>query len=264
MPESKAKLVAATALCAAIYAVTSYATSYIESPWGIGQFRPAVIVPAVFAILFGPWVGGVGAAVGTFIQSIARYGHPWLTLVSGTPANFFGFYLMGRLLKGRFTWARFLTVSVVVLLSANLLCAFGVLAFFVFTRMFSASLPLSFYLGFSTGLTLWWYITMLPFVLVAVPPILRAVAKSAPHIVPEDVLKAVNSPVPSGLFTKTLIASGVSMIAVGLCTLIPGAEWLAVAYRTPDLVLSGIRLMFLITGGGCTAVGVAVGAASRA
>jgi hypothetical protein len=46
-----------TALCAALYAVGAYATAYIPSPWGFGQFRPAVVIPAFFAVVFGP-LGG--------------------------------------------------------------------------------------------------------------------------------------------------------------------------------------------------------------
>ena len=42
-------------------------------------------------------VGGVGAAIGTFIASIVRYGTPLLTIFSGTPANFACFYILGAL-----------------------------------------------------------------------------------------------------------------------------------------------------------------------
>ena len=55
--DSPSMLVALTSICASLYALGSYATSYIESPWGTGQFRPAVVIPAVFAILFGPIPG---------------------------------------------------------------------------------------------------------------------------------------------------------------------------------------------------------------
>lgn len=92
-------LVALTAMNAALYCAGSLATAYI--PTGvIIQLRPAVLIPALFAALFGPWVGGLGAAMGTFIASIMRYGTPILTLASGTPGNFACYYVLGRL-----TWA---------------------------------------------------------------------------------------------------------------------------------------------------------------
>ncbi|RLF22792.1 MAG: hypothetical protein DRN15_08085 [Thermoprotei archaeon] len=88
--------VALIAICGALYCAGSLITAYI--PTGvIIQLRPAVVIPAVFAVLFGPLIGGVGAAIGTFIASIIRYGTPILTIVSGTPANLACFYLMGYL-----------------------------------------------------------------------------------------------------------------------------------------------------------------------
>ena len=88
--------VTSTAPCAALYAVCSFATAYIQSPWGMGQFRPAVIVPAFFAVVFGPWVGGVGAAVGTLICDSIKHGTLYMgSLIAAVPGNFVGFYLLG-------------------------------------------------------------------------------------------------------------------------------------------------------------------------
>lgn len=95
-----------TAICAALYAVGSYATAYIPTPWLV-QLRPAVVIPAVFAVLFGPLVGGLGAAIDTFIASIFTYGTAVLTIFSGTPGNFVCFYVMGKLCKP-FTWRNFM------------------------------------------------------------------------------------------------------------------------------------------------------------
>jgi len=255
--------IATTVICSVLYAIGAYATSYIESPWGIGQFRPAVVIPAVFTIVFGPWVGGIGAALGTFIQSIIRYGQPWLTLVSGTPANFLGFYLMGWLLHRKFSWTRFMAVSVVLLIIANFICALGVLMYFLLFGIFSLTLPIEFYLGFSIGLTLWWYITMLPFILLVTPILLRICAKVIPNLMPRDVLEAsLKQEIPSKLFELVLVFSGISMIVVGLLTFLPQAEVLVVAYKAKPtvakLILNGIRTMFLLTGGSCTVVGMSL------
>ncbi|RLE65966.1 MAG: hypothetical protein DRJ38_02830 [Thermoprotei archaeon] len=254
----KSLYVTVTAICAALYAVGSYATSCIESPWGIGQFRPAIVIPAFFAIVFGPWVGGIGAALGTFIQSIFRYGHPWLTLVSGPPANFIAFFLLGYMLYKKFTWTRFIVSSIAVLIAANFACAVGVLAYFLFTGVFPPNLPFMFYLGFTVGLTLWWYITMLPFTLLLTPVLIKAASLIIPHFIPTHIVEAsLKSEVPSKMFSGVLVLSGIGMVLVGLATFLPGSETLVVAYKPAmrEIVLSGIRLMFLLTGGGCTVTG---------
>jgi uncharacterized membrane protein len=118
-----AKGVSAIAICAALYAVCSYATAYIPTPW-IVQLRPAVVIPAVFAVLFGPLVGGLGAAIGTFIASIATYGTAVLTIFSGTPANFVCFYLLGKLSKP-FSTKNFVAAAAVGFLAGSVIIAFG-------------------------------------------------------------------------------------------------------------------------------------------
>ena len=62
------------------------------------RFWPQVFAPAVFAILFGPWVGGVGAAIGIFLADVI-YGHhdALLSFLVGVPSNFIGFYIIGWL-----------------------------------------------------------------------------------------------------------------------------------------------------------------------
>jgi len=92
------KEVAAISINASLYAVGSYLTAYIPTPWLV-QLRPAVVIPAVFAVLFGPLAGGLGAAIGTFIASVVTYGTAVLTIFSGTPGNFACFYLLGKFSK---------------------------------------------------------------------------------------------------------------------------------------------------------------------
>jgi uncharacterized Tic20 family protein len=65
------------------------------------------VIPAVFAVVMGPWVGGIGAALGTFTASVIRYGTPILTIFSGTPGNFLGFWTLGyvtRKLMRKYHW----------------------------------------------------------------------------------------------------------------------------------------------------------------
>lgn len=62
------------------------------------RFWPQVFVPAVFSVLFGPWVGGVGAAIGIFLADTIYGTHDaLLSLLVGVPANFIGFFVIGWL-----------------------------------------------------------------------------------------------------------------------------------------------------------------------
>ena len=88
--------IAAFALNAALYVALGVLVSTIL-PLNFGgvRFWPQVIIPAVFAAVFGPWVGGLGAAVGIFISDVALGGSPVLSLMAGITSNFLGFWLLG-------------------------------------------------------------------------------------------------------------------------------------------------------------------------
>lgn len=58
--------------------------------WGL-----AVVVPAVFAALFGPFVGGVGAAIGIFLSDMVVHGNAFVSLVAGVTSNYVMFHLIG-------------------------------------------------------------------------------------------------------------------------------------------------------------------------
>jgi hypothetical protein len=80
-------------ISAALYAVFGILTANL-SFFGVG-FLPAVVIPAVFAALYGPWVGGIGAAIGIFIRDMFVHGNAALSLVAGVPPNFIVFFLIG-------------------------------------------------------------------------------------------------------------------------------------------------------------------------
>ena len=63
------------------------------------RFWPAIVVPAVFAVLFEPAVGGVGAAIGIFISEMLSHGLPFISLSDGVTSNFFAFYFLGYFMK---------------------------------------------------------------------------------------------------------------------------------------------------------------------
>ena len=48
-------------------------------------------------MLFGPWVGGFGGAIGIFIRDMLVHGIPLLSLSAGVPPNFILFFLIGYL-----------------------------------------------------------------------------------------------------------------------------------------------------------------------
>ena len=94
---------ALTAINAAVYAgIGALWTAFPLLIFGV-RFWPQVFAPATFSVLFGPWVGGVGAAIGIFIADVL-YGHhdALLSFLVGVPSNFVGFFIIGWLTKRRF------------------------------------------------------------------------------------------------------------------------------------------------------------------
>ena len=89
----KTQDVAVIGICAALYAVVGILTANI-SFFGVG-FLPAVVIPAIFAVLYGPWVGGLSGAFGIFIRDMVVHGNAGLSLVAGVPPNFILFFLIG-------------------------------------------------------------------------------------------------------------------------------------------------------------------------
>ena len=256
---SKSLAVSVTALNAALYALGALATAYIESPWGHGQFRPAVIIPAVFATIFGPWVGSVGAAVGTLIADSVKHGTLYPpSLVAAVPANFAAFYLYGWVLRRKFSWTRFVLASVLALAVGNAVCAVLLVAYY--TYVVPLFLP-QFYPCLVLGLTAWWYITMVPFQLLVTPVIIKAVARAIPSVTPRDVLEAsLSRELPTLHFSLALLVPGLVMLGVGVATLVQPsiAMSLVGVLKRAELIASLIRTMFLLTGGCVSALGVAV------
>ncbi|MEM3832251.1 MAG: hypothetical protein QW128_01445 [Thermoprotei archaeon] len=245
--ESKALMVALTSMNAVLYFAGSYVTSYIESPYGIGQFRPAVVIPFYFAVVFGPYVGGVGAAIGTLLASILRYGQPWLSLVSGTPANFISFYLVGLLLHKKFSWTRFILVAIVTSLIGNSIAALGVLlAAYIGLYppiQFVTMLPFYSQLGFVIGLTLFWFITMSPFTLFLIPILL----KSTTVFLPENLAKQLSS-INIEKEYKTLSITLLIIGFLSLTTSYAATSYPSILGAASRTTMEAIKTLFLIIG----------------
>ncbi len=88
--------IVAFALNAALYvALGVLLSTVLPINFGGVKFWPQVIVPAVFAVVFGPWVGGLGAALGIFVSDVTLGGDPLLSVFAGITSNFIGFWLLG-------------------------------------------------------------------------------------------------------------------------------------------------------------------------
>jgi uncharacterized membrane protein len=100
--------VAMIGIGAALYAIVGVLTNMgIVSPVvGVVKFWPAVIIPAIFAVLFGPWVGGTSAAIGIFVSDMVQPGHgiALLSLTAGSTSNFAMFFLIGWISKRNMNW----------------------------------------------------------------------------------------------------------------------------------------------------------------
>lgn len=254
--------IAFTSLGAVLYAVGAYATAYIESPWGMGQFRPAVIIPSIFAILFGPWVGGASGAIGTLIADSIKHGTLYVpSLVAAVPSNFLAFYLLGLILRGGFRWPRFIAASLLSLAVGNVMCA----ALYTSYKASIGALPPQLVPGLIAGLSLWWFATMIPFQLLALPPALKALVRALPTLAPLDVREeCMSSSTPKGTVVATLCLTGILMITVGsavffsrdVATFFVGA--LSPVLR--EVVKSLVVAMFSVTGALLLLAGVLVAA----
>ncbi len=90
----KAIDIALIAICAALYAVIGRLTDFGVTFIGVA-FWPAAVIPAIFAALYGPWIGGTGAAIGIFARDMLFHGDPLLSLAAGVPPNFIMFFIIG-------------------------------------------------------------------------------------------------------------------------------------------------------------------------
>ena len=97
--------VAATAVNAAAYiaiGLLSYAIFPVKFE-GV-RFWPPVVVPAIFAVIFGSWVGGLGGAVGIFFTDVILGGSPLLSLMAGITSNFALFWIVGYVSQKKTRW----------------------------------------------------------------------------------------------------------------------------------------------------------------
>lgn len=166
IPNSRAKSIASAAICAALFAAVNAATSFAPTPFGVGEFRPGVVIPAFFALVAGPLPAAVGAAVGSFIGdmvSLVPTGRSTfiLALAAGGSGNFLGFLVLGWIYEKLRSWRGFVIGTTAGLFVGNFVAAA------VVVLILSLSAPIL------SGLLLFWFGTMFPFVIIIVPVLLR-------------------------------------------------------------------------------------------
>lgn len=221
----------------------------------MGRFRPAVVIPAFFATIFGPWTAGIGAAIGTFIADSMYHGYPYPgSYFAAVWGNLIGFLLFGYIVRRKFTWGRFIWASNLTLTIANFIVA--VLYVYVYKVLFAQAfldLPPEALMVLSIGLTIFWFVTMLPFVLLVTPLLIRAVAAAFPAIVPEDVrVHSLKHELPKTAFSLAMLIPGVIMILIGIAVTYTQLGGSLSAYWSPKyfppLVMNLIQLMFYGSG----------------
>jgi hypothetical protein len=100
----------------------------------------------------------------------------------------------------------------------------------------------------SVGLTIWWFVTMLPFVLLITPLLIRAVAAAVPSVVPKDVrTHSLKEELPKTTFSLALLVPGLIMLLIGLATTFTAVgNYISSNFKPPIPTL--IELMFYASG----------------
>ena len=173
--------VATIAITAVLYALAKGATSFIHTPWGVGELLIGIFVPAFFAVVCDTWSAAIGAAIGTFMgDTFFLYPtggtNPALSLIAGVPANFFAFLLFGWFVKRYRSWGGFIAATLSFVTLGNLIAATSIVFFgaavFVQVGPLVAAYPAE---ALIFGFTAFWSITMVPFIVIIVPILIRAV-----------------------------------------------------------------------------------------
>lgn len=176
--DNPAVKLALTAVNMSLYAVVGLLTYFGIVVGGI-KFWPAVIVPASFSVLFGPYIGGIGAAGGIFIADILTHGDALLSLSVGVTSNFTAFFILGHLNNRKYSIRRYLLTATLSLLIGSAIIGAGL---FLWTQFFT--LPGQAFEPWTwlAALTYfgWTFISEIPFLLIVVPPIVKAVKQALP------------------------------------------------------------------------------------
>jgi hypothetical protein len=252
--------VANISTCAALYAVSIAATAYIPTPWGVGQFRPGVVVPAIYAFIGGPLVAGLGAAIGTFIGSLVLQAAgtglgPLGSLVSGSPANFVGFYLLGWFVTKYKSWNGFVLGTFISLTIGNLIAAGGVAVYLTYVVPRWLTMIMDVKLATVTGLTLFWTVTMLPFVLILVPLVIVVLSGGGLSIMTPGEFNYMRSGNFKDLLYPSVVVAGILIATYAVLVVTPFGELLFASISSSATVF-WVKSLFILTSGILVAFGI--------
>jgi uncharacterized membrane protein len=244
----KALSLALISINAALYAVAIATTSPIPTPWGVGNFRPGVVIPAFFSVVFGPLVGGIGAAIGCFLGDFALsfFGltTPLLSLVAGVPGNFVGFYILGWLYTKGCSLSSFILGNFVALFVGNLVAALGVLAYFLYIVPTWASWPINLQFAVVIGLTLFWVTTMVVFVTPIVPVLVIYIEPTLLKIGMKGVSNLKSSS-KADIFKSTGLVTLILVSVYVLVTFMPDGNQLFAGTIPPEFLLLSAVVIFI-------------------
>jgi uncharacterized membrane protein len=104
--------IALIAIGAAIYAVALLSTAWLQVIPGIASFRWANFIPFALGLLFGPFVGGLGAGIGNLIAD-ALGGYLSIGSFGGFWSNYLQAYLVAKLVRENVTFWRVLIFTLI-------------------------------------------------------------------------------------------------------------------------------------------------------
>ena len=179
-PSSAATKVSIIAVTAILYTIGKGLTAYIPTPWLVGQLLVGIFLPAFLAVVSETLPVAVGAAMGTFIGDVLflapfNVTNAPLSLIAGVPANFIAFLLFGWFVKKYRTWSGFVAATVTFVTLGNLIAAISVVFFGSLVFAPAAGLASFNAVNLILGFTVFWNMTSVPAIIIAVPIMIRAV-----------------------------------------------------------------------------------------
>ncbi len=223
-PINRARLVATAAICAALYAMANALTSLISTPFGIGEFRPGIVIPVFFALVAGPIPAAIGAATGSIIGDLislvpeGRSTVIW-AIGGGGIGNFVGILALGYIFEKLKNWRGFAFGTTIGLFLGNLVAAAGVVilgTLFVpisgINQFPGMSFPLA--TGILVGLLLFWFGTMFPFVIILIPPLIKILRPYASQLSVGRPYPEISRPPDRILWTWSIIVAFLVLAAL--------------------------------------------------
>lgn len=173
---ARVTIIVATAV---LYAIGKGLTAYVPSPWGVGSLLVGIFLPAYWAVVSETLPVAIGAGMGTFLGDVLFLTplgntNPALSLIAGVPANFFAFLAFGWFVKRYKTWSGFVAGTVTFVTLGNLIAATSVVLFGALVFAPAAGLASFNGVNLVLGFTVFWNMTAIPAIIIAVPILIRA------------------------------------------------------------------------------------------